>query len=48
MTTGVVKHLVDKTGYGFISGSWGKVIFFYRDQLLGNKGFDIKPCSSIT
>ncbi|MDD5338132.1 MAG: hypothetical protein PHG35_01805 [Dehalococcoidales bacterium] len=47
MTTGVARHLVGETGYGFTSGSWGKGIL-YPSQLLGNKGFDIKPCSSIT
>lgn len=35
MTTGVVQHLVDEQGYGFISSSRGKDIFFHESQLQG-------------
>jgi CspA family cold shock protein len=35
MTTGIVKHLVGKRGYGFISSNEGKDIFFHHSQLQG-------------
>jgi CspA family cold shock protein len=35
MTTGVVKHLVDDYGYGFVSSNSGKDIFFHYSQLEG-------------
>jgi CspA family cold shock protein len=35
MTTGVVRHLVDKHGYGFVSSDAGKDIFFHYSQLQG-------------
>lgn len=47
MTTGVARHLVGETGYD-LSPAVGARAFFYPGQLLGNKGFDIKPCSSIS
>jgi CspA family cold shock protein len=35
MTTGVVRHLVGNQGYGFISNSTGKDIFFHYSQVQG-------------
>jgi CspA family cold shock protein len=35
MTTGVVRHLVGEYGYGFVSSSSGKDIFFHYSQLEG-------------
>jgi CspA family cold shock protein len=35
MTTGVVRHLVGKSGYGFVSSNTGKDIFFHQSQLEG-------------
>ena len=35
MTTGVVRHLVGKCGYGFVSSNTGKDIFFHHSQLQG-------------
>jgi cold shock protein len=35
MTSGVVRRLVDGHGYGFVSSSAGKDIFFHYSQLNG-------------
>jgi CspA family cold shock protein len=35
MTTGVVTHLVDEHGYGFVSSNTGRDIFFHQSQLQG-------------
>lgn len=35
MTTGVVRHLVGASGYGFVSSDAGKDIFFHHSQLQG-------------
>lgn len=35
MTTGVVRHLVGRYGYGFVSSNTGKDIFFHQSQLEG-------------
>jgi CspA family cold shock protein len=35
MTTGIVRHLVGKCGYGFVSSNTGKDIFFHQSELEG-------------
>jgi CspA family cold shock protein len=48
MTTGVVRHLVDKHGYGFISNSRGKDIFFHHSQLRGITFQSLKKGQGVT
>ena len=48
MTTGVVRHLVDQRGYGFISNSQGKDIFFHYSQLQGIAFQSLKQGQGVT
>lgn len=48
MTTGVVKHLVNKRGYGFISNHAGKDIFFHYSQLQGISFQSLKEGQGVT
>lgn len=48
MTAGVVTHLVDKRGYGFISSSIGKDIFFHHSQLQGIAFQSLKQGQGVT
>jgi CspA family cold shock protein len=48
MTTGVVRHLVGKRGYGFISSKAGPDIFFHRSQLNGINFHSLKEGQSVT
>jgi CspA family cold shock protein len=48
MTTGVVRHLVDHRGYGFISNSKGKDIFFHYSQLQGVTFQSLKEGQGVT
>jgi CspA family cold shock protein len=47
MTTGIVKHLVDDHGYGFVSSNAGKDIFFHHSQLQGIKFQSLKEGQSV-
>jgi CspA family cold shock protein len=47
MTTGVVRHLVDKHGYGFISSKAGD-IFFHQSQLNGINFQALKEGQSVS
>lgn len=47
MTTGVVKTLVDGHGYGFVSSSAGKDIFFHYSQLQGVEFDSLKEGQSV-
>ena len=47
MTTGVVKTLVDGHGYGFVSSSAGKDIFFHFSQLQGISFDSLKKGQSV-
>jgi CspA family cold shock protein len=48
MTTGVVRHLVDKYGYGFVSSNTGKDIFFHHSQLQGISFQSLKEGQGVT
>ena len=47
MTTGVVKRLVGEHGYGFVSSTVGKDIFFHYSQLQGIKFQSLKEGQSV-
>jgi CspA family cold shock protein len=48
MTTGVVRHLVNQHGYGFISNNTGKDIFFHYSQLEGISFKSLKKGQDVT
>jgi len=48
MTTGVVRHLVNQHGYGFISHNTGKDIFFHYSQLEGISFKSLKKGQGVT
>jgi cold shock protein len=47
MTTGVVKTLVDGHGYGFVSSTAGRDIFFHFSQLQGVNFKSLKEGQSV-
>jgi len=47
MTTGVVKTLVDGHGYGFVSSTAGKDIFFHYSGLQGVKFNTLREGQSV-
>jgi CspA family cold shock protein len=47
MTTGVVRHLVEERGYGFVSSNAGKDIFFHHTQLDGVEFQSLKEGQSV-
>lgn len=47
MTTGVVRRLVGEHGYGFVSSTAGKDIFFHFSQLRGIEFQSLKEGQSV-